>query len=130
MKTTVLEKRTHAAPVLVAALLMQVPLILSLWPVESAARPSAQAADRQDHDFRISVDVSLVVLHASVRDHKGGFPTALAARNFKVYEDGVLQEIKLFAHQDAPVTVGLIIDNSGSMRTKRADVMSSALAFA
>jgi VWFA-related protein len=116
--------------VLLAALLTQVPLLILLWPADVAAGQSAQAADRQDADFKISVDVSLVVLHASVRDHKGGFASELQPGNFKVYEDGVPQEIKLFAHQDAPVTVGLIIDNSGSMRTKRGDVMSSALAFA
>ena len=128
MITTATEKRTHAAPVLLAALLTQAS-ILVLWPATAAASQSGQVTDRQDPDFKISVDVSLVVLHASVRDRKGGFASELQIENFKVYEDGVPQEIKLFAHQDAPVTVGLIIDNSGSMRPKSGDVMSSALAF-
>ncbi len=130
MKATVSERRSHLAPVRLAPLLKQAPLLFLLWPAGAATGQSAQAADRQDPDFKISVDVSLVVLHASVRDHKGGFASALAAGNFKVYEDGVPQEIKLFSHEDAPVTVGLIIDNSGSMRPKSRDVRSSALAFA
>ena len=50
--------------------------------------------------------------------------------DFQVYEDGVLQQIKYFSHEDIPVTVGLVVDNSGSMRPKRADVIAAALAFA
>jgi len=130
MNTTDSERRMPATPVLLAALLTQVSIVLFLWPADLTGSQSGQAADRQDPDFKISVDVSLVVLHATVRNHKGGFVSELQPANVKVYEDGIPQEIKLFAHQDAPVTVGLIIDNSGSMRTKRGDVMSSALAFA
>ena len=53
-----------------------------------------------------------------------------AKTTFEVYEDGVLQQIKYFSQEDIPVTVGLVVDNSGSMRTKRAEVISAALAFA
>jgi Ca-activated chloride channel homolog len=130
MKVMAAERRIRKAPAVLAALLAQVPLLFFLWPADLATGQPAQAADRSHPGFKISVDVSLVVLHASVRDHRGGFVSALQSENFKVYEDGVPQEIKLFAHEDAPVTVGLIIDNSGSMRPKRGDVMSSALAFA
>jgi len=127
MKTTVPENRT--APVLRAALLTQFSILLFLWPADLAGSQSSQGVDRQDPDFKISVDVSLVVLHATVRDHKGGFVSELQPENFKVYEDGNPQEIKFFAHQDAPVTAGLIIDNSSSMRPKSRDVKLSALAF-
>ena len=47
-----------------------------------------------------------------------------------VYEDGVLQPIKYFSQEDVPVTVGLVIDNSGSMKPKLRDVVSAALVFA
>jgi VWFA-related protein len=50
--------------------------------------------------------------------------------NFHIYEDHVLQTIKHFSHEDVPVTVGLVIDNSGSMGPKRADLISAALSFA
>ena len=56
--------------------------------------------------------------------------SGLSKEDFQVYEDGVLQEIESFSHEDIPVTVGLVIDNSGSMRPKRAEVITAALAFA
>ena len=54
----------------------------------------------------------------------------LSKNDFQVYEDHVLQSIKHFSHEDIPVTVGLVIDNSGSMGPKRADVIDAALSFA
>ena len=56
--------------------------------------------------------------------------SGLAQESFQVYEDGVLQQIKYFSHEDIPVTVGLVIDNSGSMGNKRTEVIAAALAFA
>jgi VWFA-related protein len=71
-----------------------------------------------------------VVLHATVQNHKGILVSGLGKDNFQVYEDGVLQQIDYFSHEDIPVTVGLVVDNSGSMRSKRSDVIAAALAFA
>jgi len=80
--------------------------------------------------YTLSVDVDLVVFNITVldRDHRpvGG----LTADNFRVYEDGREQQIKIFQPEDTPATVGLVIDNSGSMMNKRRDVVSAALAFA
>jgi VWFA-related protein len=72
----------------------------------------------------------MVVLSATAEDHKHIPVSGLGEDDFQVYEDGVLQPIKQFSHEDIPVTVGLVIDNSGSMSTKRADVIAAALAFA
>jgi Ca-activated chloride channel family protein len=69
-------------------------------------------------------------LQASVKDHKGAPVSGLTRENFQVYEDKVLQQIEAFSHDDIPVTVGLVIDNSGSMRPKHTDVIGAALAFA
>jgi Ca-activated chloride channel homolog len=69
-------------------------------------------------------------LHATVQNHKGIPVSGLGKEAFQVYEDGVLQEIESFSHEDIPVTVGLVIDNSGSMRPKRTEVITAALAFA
>jgi VWFA-related protein len=74
--------------------------------------------------------VNLVVLRATVRDHKGAPVAGLGKDDFQVYEDKVPQQIESFSHEDVPVTVGLVIDNSGSMRSKRSDVINAALAFA
>jgi len=72
----------------------------------------------------------MVVLHATVQNHKGVLVPGLGQNDFQVYEDGDRQQIKYFSHKDIPVTVGLVVDNSGSMRSKRPEVISAALAFA
>jgi VWFA-related protein len=79
--------------------------------------------------FRISVNVNLVVLNATVRDRKGAFAPDLRRHDFEVYEDGVRQTIRVFRHDDMPVTVGLVVDHSGSMRRNLAEVMSAARTF-
>jgi VWFA-related protein len=72
----------------------------------------------------------MVVLRASVQDRKNTLVSGLSKDDFQVYEDGVLQPIKYFSHEDIPVTVGLVIDNSGSMKPKLRDVVSAGLVFA
>jgi len=79
--------------------------------------------------FQISVDVNLVVLNPTVRDAKGGFVSDLREGDCQVYEDGVRQSIKVFRHEDIPVTVGLVVDHSGSMKPKLADVVTAARTF-
>jgi Ca-activated chloride channel homolog len=79
--------------------------------------------------FRISVSVDLVVLHATVHDRKGQAIAGLTEHDFEVYEDGVRQPLRLFRHDDTPVTVGLVVDHSGSMRSKLTDVVTAAKAF-
>ncbi len=77
----------------------------------------------------IKANVDLVVLHATVDDEKGEFVGDLKQDNFRVFEDKVEQKISLFSREDIPVTMGLVIDNSGSMREKRAQVNEAALTF-
>lgn len=69
----------------------------------------------------------LVVLHASVVDKKGKLLTDLPQNAFKVYENGAEQNIKIFRREDVPVSIGMVIDNSGSMRDKRARVERASL---
>jgi Ca-activated chloride channel family protein len=93
---------------------------------------SEGAAKSQDADpgsFKISVNVNLVVLHATVRDRQGAFAPDVREQDFAVYEDGVRQSIRLFRHEDIPVTVGLAIDHSGSMRAKIPEVIAAARSF-
>jgi VWFA-related protein len=75
------------------------------------------------------VNVDLVVLNATVRDQKGRVASDLRQPDFDVFEDGVRQSIRLFRHEDVPVTVGLVIDHSGSMRPKLASVIAAARTF-
>jgi VWFA-related protein len=77
--------------------------------------------------FRARSD--LVVLHVSVRDPKGAYVSGLPLEAFAVLDEGRLQTITAFTTADAPVSLGLAIDASGSMATKREMVIASAIAF-
>ena len=85
--------------------------------------------DRDSGSFQISVNVDWVVLHATVSDRQGGFVSNLGERDFEVYEDGVAQPVRLFRNEDVPVTVGLIVDHSTSMRQRMPEVTAAAQAF-
>lgn len=89
-----------------------------------------QATTTKNGVFTISDNVDLVLLDVSVKGPKGGFITGLDRDNFQVYEDGQRRQITQFAAVDTPVTVGLVVDNSGSMRAKRPEVVLAGLAFA
>ena len=91
------------------------------------APPSGKGPDQDA--YRISVDVDLVVLQATVRDRAGHTVMELKRDDFTVFEDGKPQPIRLFRHEDTPVTVGLVVDHSSSMREKLADVTAAARAF-
>jgi Ca-activated chloride channel homolog len=86
-------------------------------------------AGRDPDDLIISTDVELVILDVSVKDAKGGYVSGLAAEDFRVYDDKTSQQIKYFSHSESPVTIGLVIDNSGSMRSRRPGVIAAALAL-
>ena len=84
-------------------------------------------ADEGGAVFR--ADTRVVDLSATVVDKSGHLVTNLAREAFTVFENGVPQVINSFKHEDVPVSMGLIIDNSGSMRDKRAKVEAAALAL-
>jgi VWFA-related protein len=78
-------------------------------------------------DFVFRAETRVVVCHTTVTDKTGRLITDLPQRAFTVYENGVKQEITVFKREDVPVAMGLIIDNSGSMATKRAKVEAADL---
>ncbi len=80
--------------------------------------------------FTISDNVDLVLLDVGVRDSNKHFVANLNKNNFTVFEDGRKVEIRNFNSFDAPVTLGLVVDNSGSMAEKRVQVINAGLAFA
>jgi Ca-activated chloride channel family protein len=91
-------------------------------PVPARLRGGAQ--------YTIAVDVDLVIFNVTVTDSKGRHVSGLKQSDFQVYEENRLQDITLFNAEDVPASVGLIIDNSGSMYRKRAVVAKAAVAFA
>jgi len=106
------------------------PLTQDTDPVRSpdtAAQPAPSGEIRKEGEgYRLHADVEEVVLNATVLD--GTEPVEnLTKDNFQVYEDGVKQTLISFQHTDLPVSIGLVIDNSGSMYRKRPSVNKSAL---
>ena len=88
----------------------------------------AQAPPASQDDVPLfRTDTRLVLLHASVVDKSGKLLTNIPQSAFKVTEDGVEQPLRLFRREDVPVSMGIIVDNSGSMTSKRARVAAAAL---
>src|SRR5579872_1698241 len=106
---------------------VQVTAQVTSTPSRAPGRSNQQGAE--PGAFRISVDVALVVLEATIRDHEGHSVPQLKREDFEVFEDGRPQEIRLYRHEDTPVAVGLVIDHSGSMREKLDEVTAGARAF-
>jgi Ca-activated chloride channel homolog len=96
----------------------------------AAAAVWAQAVSaQQDAPTVFRTDTRVVVCNTTVVDKNGHLVTDLARENFSVFENGVAQKITDFKHEDVPVSLGLVIDNSGSMRTKRSGVEAASLAL-
>lgn len=105
-------------------------LSISLSIRLSGAALATVQEGRGEGQFTIGVDVDLVVFNVTVTDGKGRQVSGLKMGDFQIREENRLQNIKLFNAEDVPASVGLIVDNSGSMRNKRTDVVNAALAFA
>jgi VWFA-related protein len=82
---------------------------------------------RDNGRYTLQRNVDEVVLNATVLDDHQHMVTTLAKDDFKIAEDGVAQTITSFQHQDIPISLGILVDNSGSMRTKRQAVNTAAL---
>jgi Ca-activated chloride channel family protein len=80
-------------------------------------------------DFRIGVNVDLVVIHTSITDKNGMFVTGLKKDHFRLFEDNIAQNIQSFSQEDVPVSLGIVLDTSGSMRDKIDRINQAALAF-
>lgn len=93
------------------------------------AFPFLRGQSESEKEFKLTARAELVLLDVSVMAVKGGYVTNLKKENFQVYENGKLQTISQFGYEDTPVTVGLVLDDSRSMRSKRVEVINSALSF-
>jgi Ca-activated chloride channel homolog len=91
----------------------------------SLVAPFAVGSEDSDAVFRS--ETRLVEVHATVTDQKGQLLTSLPKSAFKIFENDAPQEIKVFRREDAPVSLGLIIDNSASMLVRRDQVAAAAL---
>jgi Ca-activated chloride channel homolog len=99
-------------------------------PAQSAPQTPPPAGQEQGSDsgtFVFHADVQEVLVHATVIDEKQRMVTNLDQNAFTIFEDGKPQVIKSFRHEDIPISLGIVIDNSGSMREKRAKVAKAAV---
>jgi VWFA-related protein len=101
-----------------------------LTPFLLLAQPLQSSQSNSDGQYTIKTNVSLVILNATVVNSHNTSVSGLNQNNFVIYEDGIPQQIKHFSHDDVPLTVGILVDNSGSMGPKRQDVIAAAMAFA
>ncbi len=102
------------------------PDMRTLFPFSEVKNPLPPIDPR---DIQLSTGVEIVLLDVSVKNPAGGFVSGLAKENFQVFDNNKPQKINSFEAGDIPVTLGLVIDASGSMRPKRSEVVTAALAF-
>ncbi len=102
-------------------------LLLAALCLPAAAQRAG--APRQQAPFTFHANVGEVLVHATVLDRHHRSIENLPESDFSIFENGVRQRIEYFAHEDAPVSVGILVDNSGSMRDKRPEVNKAALNF-
>src|SRR5260370_13445548 len=108
-------------PFLSSPVFAQVPIPTQTPP------PRGQNPGVDQQGSKVIVNVDLVVLHTTVLDDRQRFADGLKSENFRIFEDKVEQKLSVFKREDLPVSMGLVIDNSGSMRAKRPRVNEAAI---
>ena len=109
---------------------MRGPLVLLAVLTVSGLGASGTPPRDQDRAPVFSSAAELVVVHVTVTDRRGAYVTDLPREAFRIHEEGAPQRIDFFTGEDSPVTVGLLIDSSASMREGRERVIAAATAFA
>lgn len=95
-------------------------------PEGDAPKPVTEPAEKRNEGFVMHTDVEEVQLHVTVLEGSK-LVQDLKKEDFQVAEDGIPQKIISFQHSDVPVSIALVVDNSGSMAKKRPSVNKSAL---
>lgn len=98
-------------------------------PAPAVPEPTPSADTTANDDDIIKVNTQLVSIPVRVMDKKGRFIGGLAKETFRVFEDGVEQEVAMFSNEQQPFTVVLMLDMSYSSKFKIGDIQSAALAF-
>jgi VWFA-related protein len=113
----------------IAAFALCTGLLVAQAPARQAAPvlPTQADAPSQDPNFKLSSDVNLVNITATVLDERGTYIDGLKQEDFQIFEDGVQQKISFFSHdRKIPVSVGVMVDISGSMRHKLQQALQTA----
>lgn len=112
-----------------AILLLILPLSPQGNPQETPAKPTEKPATASKRPPVIRVDVDLVVVKVTVTDPLNRYVTGLNQEHFKLYENGVEQTVTHFAHEDAPISLGVVLDSSGSMKEHVISARNSVVRF-
>jgi len=121
---TIADRARTLYPAISGSAVLLVAALFSIFALGESARGSRAP------QAPIKVSTTLVVLPVKVTDSHGQFVSGLQPENFKVFEDDLEQQVKLFKQEDAPVTVGLVVDHSRSMKLKLPAVALAVDAFA
>ncbi len=112
---------------------MKRPAVLSLiaglvcWPGTLIAQTAAPQAPPQQDPFKFRTGVELINVTATVTDGTGRFVRGLAQNDFRVFDDGRPQAITHFSAERVPVSIGIVIDTSGSMDGEKIEAARDAL---
>jgi Ca-activated chloride channel homolog len=101
--------------------------LVALLAAAAAVTPRAQSQEPAPEGFRFKSGVELINVTATVTDDDGRFAPGLRQEDFKVYEDGVLQEVTHFSSDRVPVSLGIVLDASGSMTPDKMSAARSAI---
>jgi VWFA-related protein len=83
----------------------------------------------QEQTFKLNVNVDLTEVHVNVTDEKDHPIGNLKKDNFRIFEDRTEQKITVFKHEDIPLSLGLVIDNSRSMEPRKERMDQASLSF-
>jgi Ca-activated chloride channel homolog len=97
--------------------------------LESQIPQDPIAPKAKNKNLTIGIEVNLVMMYTSIYDKSGHFVGGLKGDSFKLFEDGIEQKIDRFSQEDAPISMGILLDLSGSMRSKIDQINRAALAF-
>jgi Ca-activated chloride channel homolog len=106
-------------------------IVLTATAITLARQENLRAVHQPDPQTPVFTSrAELVVVHVTVKDRRGAYATGLTKDAFQIIEDRTPQRIDFFTGEDSPVTVGFLVDSSGSMREGRERVIAAAAAFA
>jgi VWFA-related protein len=103
--------------------------LLALFVITSGSKVTGQRQDegKTDDSFRFKSGVELINVTATVTDRNGRFVPGLRQEDFTIYEDNVRQDISHFSNERVPVSLGIVLDTSGSMSGEKLDNALSAI---
>src|ERR1035437_3143692 len=100
---------------------------IALLTLSAAVLAQKSQPPTKDQAPVFSAETREVPLNVTVTDRSGHLVTNLPQSAFQIFENGALQPVKMFKREDVEISLGLIIDNSGSMRDKRKQVATAAI---